>query len=151
MNSSAKRADSCIRDWPCSRLYESELATKSWITPTVTIEAGLGRIAAGGTLALTAAVASLRSAGVSWSVDGVDRGNATVGTIDDNGVYNAPMTIPPAGSVTIQATSLGGAAVVGTVTLDIVPAPIPVGGGLVSAAHGGRVYARAAGVCQRGR
>lgn len=43
--------------------------------------------------------------GVTWSVDGVTGGNATVGTISTSGLYRAPDAVPSGGSVTIRATS----------------------------------------------
>ena len=40
---------------------------------------------------------------VTWSVEGVPGGNATVGTITPAGLYTAPAAVPPGGSVTIRA------------------------------------------------
>jgi hypothetical protein len=40
---------------------------------------------------------------VVWSVDGVDGGNATVGTIDEAGRYRAPATVPAGGKVEVAA------------------------------------------------
>ena len=39
--------------------------------------------------------------GIQWSVDGINNGNATVGTIDSTGLYTAPETlpVPPSGVV----------------------------------------------------
>jgi hypothetical protein len=45
------------------------------------------------------------SASVTWSVNGVNGGNSTVGTIV-GGEYTAPATLPSPSNVTIQATSV---------------------------------------------
>ena len=49
-------------------------------------------------------ICSLRSGsqnGIQWSVDGINNGNATVGTIDSTGLYTAPemLPVPPSGVV----------------------------------------------------
>ena len=71
--------------------------------------------------------------GVVWSVDGVDGGNATVGTISDTGFYTAPSAVPAGGNVTIAARSLSGAHDERTVSIveanGSPPAPAPGGGG----------------------
>jgi Lysyl oxidase len=46
---------------------------------------------------------------VTWRVDDVAGGNATVGTIDASGFYRAPATVPANGKVRITATSDDGA------------------------------------------
>jgi hypothetical protein len=43
--------------------------------------------------------------GVSWSVNGVPGGNASVGTVSPTGLYTAPATVPPGGSVTVRVTA----------------------------------------------
>ena len=42
---------------------------------------------------------------VTWDVNGTAGGSATLGTIDENGLYTAPSTIPSPATVTITATS----------------------------------------------
>jgi len=42
---------------------------------------------------------------VTWSINGIDGGDATVGTIDDNGFYTAPSLLPTPATVTVRATS----------------------------------------------
>lgn len=44
------------------------------------------------------------TASVTWSVNNVNGGNATVGTIDSNGLYTAPAAIPPNTTITVTAT-----------------------------------------------
>jgi hypothetical protein len=64
-----------------------------------------------------------------WSVEGVAGGNASVGTITAGGLYTAPATVPPGGSVTIRADgTFGGFAEVEvkvTKPKDPEPAPDP--------------------------
>src|SRR5438067_1884712 len=55
---------------------------------------------------MTATVTGLANPAVSWSVNGMTPGNATVGTIDANGLYTAPLAVPSPSAVTIQATSM---------------------------------------------
>ena len=50
-------------------------------------------------------VASGGGSSYTWSVNGTTGGNATVGTIDSNGLYAAPSVAPSTGSVTVTATS----------------------------------------------
>jgi hypothetical protein len=75
-------------------------------TPTsVTVSPKLVEVAAGvQTQSFTATLAGGgTSAGVTWSVDGVEGGNSTVGAISSSGVYSAPAT---AGTHTITATAV---------------------------------------------
>jgi hypothetical protein len=59
---------------------------------------------------------------VTWGVDGVPGGNATVGTITPGGLYTAPAAVPPGGRVTIRASSARAAA---EVAIAIEPAAPP--------------------------
>lgn len=52
-----------------------------------------------------ASVNGLSSTAVTWSVNGVVGGNATVGTISPAGLYTAPADLPTPASVTVIATS----------------------------------------------
>lgn len=77
--------------------------------------------------------------GVGWSVNGIDGGSTTLGTLSLSGVYKAPAKVPPGGAVTIGAKTASGATA--TVVLRIVQAPVakaapssavPTGGGRLS-------------------
>lgn len=57
-----------------------------------------------GTKQFTAMVQGIQNTGVTWSVDGVSGGNASVGTIDANGHYTAPNNT---GTHTVTATATG--------------------------------------------
>jgi hypothetical protein len=72
-------------------------------TPSVQISGAPASLIAGTSAALSASVANAPE-GVTWSVDGVVGGNATVGTIGGDGLYIAPATVPAEGSVTVRAT-----------------------------------------------
>lgn len=58
---------------------------------------------------------------VTWSVDGVAGGRGSAGTISASGLYRAPSSPPPGGSVVIGARSATGAA--GQVSIRVVAAP----------------------------
>jgi uncharacterized protein (DUF1800 family) len=62
-------------------------------------------VRAGSTQAFTATVPGASSNGVKWSVNGVAWGNGTTGTIDSNGVYHAPFTLPSSGTISVSAVS----------------------------------------------
>ena len=72
---------------------------------TVTVVPSTASVLLGDPLALTATVANTSSTAVSWSVNGIPGGNATIGTIDADGVYTAPANLPSPVSVSVQATS----------------------------------------------
>lgn len=54
---------------------------------------------------ITATVTNASNTAVSWSVNGVAGGNATVGTISATGLYTAPAVPPVPATVTVTATS----------------------------------------------
>ncbi|MFN7985419.1 MAG: DUF1800 family protein [Vicinamibacterales bacterium] len=62
---------------------------------------------------------------VTWEVNGIKGGNASVGTISASGLYVSPAVVPSANKVTITARSTSSATVVGTATLTITR-PVPV-------------------------
>jgi len=84
-------------------------------------------VAGSGTQVFTAAVANAFSnTSVTWHVDGVAGGNATVGTISVSGVYTAPATVPSPAAVTVTATSVEDPTKSGTAQVTITaPAPAP--------------------------
>jgi outer membrane protein assembly factor BamB len=74
------------------------------VTPATPQNVGLGK-----TFKFSAEVTGLdagQDASVSWSVNGVPGGDPTYGTIDPDGTYHAPTTLPNPPSVTITATSV---------------------------------------------
>ncbi len=62
---------------------------------------------------------------VTWSVNGILGGNPTIGVIDVNGRYKAPLVLPNPNSVRVTATSATGAAVSATAPVTVYN-PIPI-------------------------
>lgn len=99
-------------------------ATSEIGTATITIVAMQGVTVSPAALAVPAGASTTFSASVSgnpvtptWQVNGIAGGNASVGTITNAGVYTAPLTPPPGGTVTITAVNGGSN---GTATAAIV-------------------------------
>jgi hypothetical protein len=103
------------------------------VTPdSVTLVAGTG------TQAFTATVANSSDTRVSWSVNGIVGGNASVGTISATGLYVAPATRPSPATVTVSAISAADPSRSGSSTVTISPAPFNPGSG-GGGGGGGRV------------
>ncbi len=103
--------------------------TGSSSTPTtspgvVTTPAAVN-VRAGDTQQFTAAVTGTTNPAVTWTVNGVAGGNATVGTINATGSYTSPATLPASNAITIQATSQGNTSLQGTSAVTLLN-PIPV-------------------------
>lgn len=58
-----------------------------------------------------------------WKVNSVQGGNNTVGLIDSNGLYHAPVVVPSPSNITITATSFEDQNLSVTATVTITPAP----------------------------
>lgn len=91
---------------------------------TVAISGAPPTLQVGSSAQLTATVTN-GSPGVTWSVDGVAGGNATVGTVTSAGLYRAPDAVPAGGSVTVRATSTSTPSAFDEVEIGIEPAPPP--------------------------
>ena len=63
-------------------------------------------VAGTGTQTFTAIVSNTANTGVTWQVNGIAGGNATVGTITAAGLYTAPATVPTPANVTVTAVSV---------------------------------------------
>ena len=74
------------------------------------------------TLQFTATVQNSQNTAVTWSVNGTAGGTAVIGTIDANGLYTAPATLPSPASVTITATSQADTHASGSTTVTLLPA-----------------------------
>ena len=72
---------------------------------TVTPGAAPASLTVGQAYQFTATVANSTNTGVTWSVNSVAGGNATVGTISSSGLYTAPALVPSPQTITITATS----------------------------------------------
>jgi hypothetical protein len=73
-------------------------------TPQISVTGG-GQVRLGSTAQLTARATASSSAAVTWQVNGVAGGSATVGTISATGLYTPPAAIPSPNTVTITAVS----------------------------------------------
>ncbi len=95
------------------------------VSNTVAISPSAANVAAGTTQQFTATVPGLPSASVTWSVDQIVGGSATVGTISATGLYTAPATV---GNHSITATSTSGAAnaTVAVFTLSVAPSTVTI-------------------------
>ena len=90
-------------------------------------------------LQFESSVVSSETNQVSWSVNGVTGGNALLGTITAQGLYNAPSSIPPGGHVTVAAALANGPSVAGSTNVTILPPPATLGSARLLAAVGGIV------------
>ena len=83
-------------------------------------------VRAGDTMQFSATVTGNPSQAVAWSVNGVAGGNATVGTIDSNGMYRAPLSVPKPNSVSVEAVSVADKALSASIPLNLEnPVPVP--------------------------
>jgi hypothetical protein len=71
--------------------------------PSITVAPATANVQEGGTQQFSANVSNTVETTVTWSVNGVAGGNATVGTISSTGLYTAPDVVPSPASVTISA------------------------------------------------
>lgn len=98
------------------------LANLAWTTQAfaekVTVYSA-GTVTVGDTKQLVAYV-QLTPNTVTWTVDGIPGGDSTVGTISNTGLYLAPATPPPAGAVSIRATSTAVPSQTHAVTMKII-------------------------------
>jgi hypothetical protein len=90
---------------------------------TITISPTTATVAGGGTQQFAATVMGTTNTSVTWSVDGVNGGNNTAGTVSTDGLYTAPTA---AGGHTVTATSVAdttksASAAVTVITMTISP------------------------------
>jgi hypothetical protein len=91
---------------------------------SVTVSPASATVAAGATQQFSAMVQNVVGSSVTWSVNRLIGGSAVTGTIDANGLYTAPARAP-AGSVTVQATSVAAPTASGSAAVTILnPAPV---------------------------
>ena len=72
---------------------------------TVNVTPNSGTVLLGETLAFVASVSNTTDTAVIWSVNGTTGGSVQAGTISADGVYTAPVDVPPGGMVQVTATS----------------------------------------------
>ena len=92
---------------------------------TVNVSPATDSVRAGSTQQFMATVTGSSDSGVSWSVNGIPGGNATLGTIVGNGLYTAPPTVPSPNTITVTATSVQDNSRSGNSAVSILnPAPV---------------------------
>jgi hypothetical protein len=90
----------------------------------VTVSPAAATVVTGGTQQFSATVTNSTTQLVNWSVNGAPGGNSTVGLINTNGLYTAPIVVPTGGKVTVQAASAATPTGTGIATVTITtPAP----------------------------
>jgi hypothetical protein len=94
--------------------------------PSATVSTGEGQ-------QFLATVDGSANQNVTWDVNGVVGGNATVGTIDPTGLYTAPASVPSPATVTVTATSVADPTASGSasVTINLAVPPPPITGTIV--------------------
>lgn len=110
---------------------ESLTLTPAHATVSVSVSPSTASVRAGaGSQVFLATVENASDTAVSWQVNGVVGGNATVGTISTGGVYQAPATVPAQPTVSVMAVSVEdptrSASASVTVTADTTPPPVSV-------------------------
>ena len=96
----------------------------------VTVSPGTASVSAGGgTQAFNATVANTPNTAVTWQVNGVTGGNATVGTISASGLYTAPAIVPSPSTVTVRAVSNADNTRFGSAQVTVTATPNTGGGG----------------------
>ncbi|TLZ28646.1 MAG: PKD domain-containing protein [Gammaproteobacteria bacterium] len=105
------------------------ISVPSGVTVSVSPPTGSLQAGSGTTETLTATVGNTVNTQVTWQVDTVTGGNATVGTISTSGVYTVPATVPSPATVTITAVSVADPTRSGSATITITAAQGGGGGG----------------------
>ncbi len=101
--------------------------TQSAATVTVAVAPAVATVQAGaGTQAFAATVSNATNTAVTWQVNGVTGGNATLGTISTGGLYTAPSAVPAQPTVTIAAISAADPTAIGNATVTIVGSAVSV-------------------------
>src|SRR5690349_954477 len=79
-------------------------STTSTPQAQITISPAAPQIRAGSTQLFTAQVSNSSTNAVSWAVNGTTGGSSAIGTIDANGLYAAPASLPTPNTVTVSAS-----------------------------------------------
>ncbi len=94
------------------------------ISVTVSIAPANAVVAVSGAQQFSASVSGTANQTVTWSVNGIVGGNATVGTISASGLYTGPASVPAGGAVLVSAASAASPTAVGSASVTIQP-PAP--------------------------
>ena len=87
--------------------------------PTVTVTPATLNIQEGSNQQFMATVTNTGQTAVTWQVNGVTGGNATVGTISSTGLYTAPVVVPNPASVTVTAVLQANPAFAGNAVVTV--------------------------------
>jgi hypothetical protein len=111
-----------------SKSLSITIATSTTSTVAVSVSPASSAINTGVSEQFTASVSNTTNTAVTWSVNGTQGGNSTVGTISTAGLYKAPASGPSGGSVTVKATSVADTtkSASGTVVISAAQAPVTV-------------------------
>jgi serine protease len=96
---------------------------------TVVVSPSVTSVQAGSSVTFTAAVSNTQDTAVSWQVDGVTGGNATVGTILPSGVYTAPAQVAAATTVMVTALWTTDPSRTGSAQVTVTPGTAQAQGG----------------------
>ena len=91
---------------------------------TVTVSPSAPSVQVNGTQQFTATVTGTANTAVTWQVNNVAGGNATVGTINASGLYTAPSAVPNPAAVTVKAISSADNTKTGTATVTVTAAAV---------------------------
>jgi uncharacterized membrane protein YgcG len=118
---------------------QSAQATVTIAQVTVTLLPAVASVTTLGTQAFTATVLYTSNTAVSWAVNGITGGNASVGTVSTSGVYTAPANVPSPATVTVTAVSAANPAVsaAASVTITSSASSSSSGGSSSGASSGG--------------
>ncbi|MCC6362038.1 MAG: DUF1800 domain-containing protein [Bryobacterales bacterium] len=112
----------------CSVLLLALAAPVLGQTVVVSVTPETATLRGGASRTFYASVSGTTNRAVAWSVNGVAGGNATVGTIDSNGVYRAPAMAPTPNIVVVRAVSLAAATAADTANATVLnPEPVLTG------------------------
>lgn len=93
---------------------------------SVSVAPSAANVPTGGNQQFTATVSNTGNQAVTWQVNGIAGGNATVGTISANGMYSAPTAVPNPAAVSITAVSQADPSKSGSATATIVAVAVDV-------------------------
>jgi hypothetical protein len=106
------------------------ITVPSPVTVSVSPTSGSLQAGSGTTQSFTATVGATLNTQVTWQVNTITGGNATVGAISTAGVYTVPATVPSPATVTVTAISLADSTRSGSATVTITaPARAAASGG----------------------
>jgi hypothetical protein len=92
----------------------------------VTLTPSTASVAAGGSQQFAAAVVGGAGGGVQWVVNGVQGGNAVIGTVTGTGLYTAPAGVPTPATVQVTAAVTGGGGSSATASVTVTAAAVSV-------------------------